>query len=152
MSSEYKSSIKNVLESPAFSEYSAYESLNSLLQDCDTALGKLVEKQLEFLQNKENERKERIARQEREARERIEQQKYFAGNYIQIRSTVHDTIEKVHYAKGQYVRKGDKIISLRHEDIIAPCNGIIAGIVLEPGNKYNEYVCKGLTLVSLIAE
>lgn len=149
LSSEYKGTIKNVLGTTAFSEYSAYEFLNGLIQGCDTALSKLVEKQLEFLQNKENERKELLAKQEREARERIKQQK---GDYILLKSKVHDTVEKIHYAKGQHVHKGDKIITLRHEDIIAPCNGIIAGIIFEPGNKYNEYVCKGLTLVSLLLE
>ena len=149
LSSEYKGTIKNVLGTTAFSEYSAYEFLNGLIQGCDTALGKLVEKQLEFLLNKENERKEILAKQERAARKRIEQQKSY---YIHLKSKAHDTVERVHYAKGQHVHEGDKIITLRHEDIIAPCNGIIAGIILGPGNKYNEYVCKGLTLVSLIVE
>lgn len=159
LSSEYKSSIKNVLESPAFSEYSAYESLNSLLQGCDTALGKLVEKQLEFLLKKENERKERIAKQEREqkekqereARARIEQQKRSA-KMVHHKNQFDDTILKVYYANGQRVRKGDKIITLRREDIIAKCDGIISRIVLPPGLKYYDYVCKGRILVSIIVE
>ena len=153
LSNEYKGTIKNILESSSFAEYSAFEFLNSLIHDCDTVFTKLIEKQLDFLQNKEEERKKREQeeKQRRETKERQQHEVIQDKKWILIKSEFDDTIQRVHCALYQRVRNGDKIITLRRTKIIAPCDGRIFEIVLGPGDYYN-FVKKGSTLVILSTE
>lgn len=156
LSSEYKGTIKNVLDLPAFSEYSAYGFLNNLIQGSDTTLGKLVEKHLDFLQHIEEERLKEVEKQKRKNKISLEVEKiaekymafynYQHPNYRAIRSPWEDSVHSVNCTINQRIRQGQKVITLRRTDRYAPCNGKVCWIGVSPMDE----VTKG-TLLALIA-
>lgn len=140
LSTDYRRTIKNLLASDSFSQYSEYDFLKSLLPNCAISFKRILDDKLETLQREEELRiKYELIEKEKETKSRRSSTKSKKVKNIEIYSPASDYVSVIKRPVNSHVNEGDIILSLRTRDIPSPCRGVITKIGVIPGVLVTEH-------------